>query len=149
MTPTARIRSKVQSRAKPFLFAVSKIDKKICLRVFLDQKHEFDVFITPQPLEIRFLKFLCKFRRFCKNWKKFIFRRFLSNRNINSCFWAKNTPRQNFLSILGTAKRNGSARDRTLDLMRAVGATCTLPCNRHFLKSLCEKHYTPRGVKSR
>ena len=26
-----------------------KIDKKFCLGVFLAQKHEFDVFITPKP----------------------------------------------------------------------------------------------------
>ena len=54
VAPTARIRSRVQSRAEPFLFAVSKIDKKFCLGVFLAQKHEFDVFITPKPQEIRF-----------------------------------------------------------------------------------------------
>ena len=48
VAPTARIRSRVQSRAEPLLFAVSKIDKKFCLGVFLAQKHEFDVFITPK-----------------------------------------------------------------------------------------------------
>jgi hypothetical protein len=47
----ARIRSRVQSRAEPFLFAMSKIDKNFCLGVFLDQKHEFDVFITPTHLK--------------------------------------------------------------------------------------------------
>ena len=34
VAPTARIRSRVQSRAEPFLFAMSKIDKKFCLGVF-------------------------------------------------------------------------------------------------------------------
>ena len=54
VAPTASIRSRVQSRAEPFIFAVSKIDKKFCLGVFWAQKHEFDVFITPKPQEIRF-----------------------------------------------------------------------------------------------
>src|SRR5689334_19613726 len=35
VAPTARIRSRVQSRAEPFLFAVSKIDKNFCLGVLL------------------------------------------------------------------------------------------------------------------
>ena len=51
VAPTTRIRSRVQSCAEPFLFAVSKIDKKFCLGVFLAQKHEFDVFITPKHLK--------------------------------------------------------------------------------------------------
>jgi hypothetical protein len=52
VAPTASIR--VQSRSEPFIFAVSKIDKKFCLGVFWAQKHEFEVFITPKPQEIRF-----------------------------------------------------------------------------------------------
>ena len=70
VAPTARIRLRVQSRKVLFLFAGSKIDKKFCLGVFLAQKHEFGVFITPKPQEIRFFKVLCKFRRFCKNCQK-------------------------------------------------------------------------------
>ena len=61
VAPTARIRSRVRSRAEPFLFAVSKIDKKFCLGVFLAQKHEFDVFITPKPPKNDFFNFYANF----------------------------------------------------------------------------------------
>jgi hypothetical protein len=98
---SARIRSRVQSRAEPFLFAVSKIDKKFCLGVFLAQKHEFYVFITtPKPLKNDFSQFLCKFSPFYilfndnsqkrltlhKNWKKSYFLRFWSNKNFKFVF---------------------------------------------------------------
>jgi hypothetical protein len=43
---------------------VSKIDKNFYLGVFLAQKHEFDVFITPKPLKNDFFQFLCKFSPF-------------------------------------------------------------------------------------
>ena len=129
VAPTASIRSRVQSRSEPFILAVSKIDKKFCLGVFWAQKHEFEAFITPTPQEIRFFfNFYAKLGVFVslkkgeklhKNWKKSFFRGFGVIKTSNSCFWAKNTLRQKFLSILDTAKRNGSARDWTLDLMRA------------------------------
>ena len=64
---TARIRSRVQSRAEPFLFAVFKIDKKFCLGVFLAQKHEFDVFITLKPPKNEFFQFLQKRLNLHKN----------------------------------------------------------------------------------
>jgi len=62
----ARIRSRVQSRAEPFLFAVSKIDKKFCLGVFLAQKHEFEVLLLQNLRKYDFFQFLCKVRRFCE-----------------------------------------------------------------------------------
>ena len=58
-----------------------------------------------------FFNFYANLGVFVKIEKNSFFGGFGVIKTSNSCFWAKNTPRQIFLSTLDTAKRNGSARD--------------------------------------